>query len=247
MRFSRNGMSTALFVGAWALTNTGFAQWQPQHVGQTQLLDASCQTAIDGSIRKQKTTRMRQLARLEQTNRADLVLPFKEDGSIDQANVRLNQSSGNPLLDAQLIDIIRTMGRTPACSHGPGPGPWEAVVKWQTPPPPDAYLGGSTGQKPVVPELLKQGMPEYPKAAIVMGLDGTTLISLLVAPDGSVAVAQIAKSSGSKILDNAALDAAYMSTFKPYLLDQGQKVVTVGIPFLFRFEAPPVPAVAPSK
>jgi TonB family protein len=247
MRFIKCGISTAIFLGALGFSNIGFAQWKTQAVKQSPMPDATCRNAIDAGLRIQKAARMRRLQGLEQRIPAELVLPFKEDGSIDQPAIRVKQSTGNALLDTQLVALISTMPPIPACSHGPGPGPWETLVNWKIPSIPEIYRGNATGPKPIKLVLVKQAVPAYPRDAIMRQLEGSTVIALVPAPDGSVAVAEVAQSSGSKSLDNAALDAAYMSTFRPYQLVPGQKVLVAEIPFVFKLEgsAPASPTVAP--
>jgi TonB family protein len=249
MKSSNRGILTALSLGALGFSNIGFAQWKSHSANQSPVPDVSCQNAIDVGVRIQKAARMRRLQGLEQNIPAELVLPFKEDGSIDQPAIRVKRSTGNPLLDTQLVALISTMPPIPACSHGPGPGPWETLVNWKIPSIPEIYRGNTNGSKPIKLLLVKQAVPAYPRDAIMRQIEGTTDIALFPAPDGSVAVAEVAQSSGSKILDNAALDAAYMSTFRPYQLEPGQKVPGVKMPFDFKLEesAPASPAVTPSR
>ncbi|HEX6736345.1 MAG TPA: energy transducer TonB [Azonexus sp.] len=47
----------------------------------------------------------------------------------------------------------------------------------------------------------------YPAEAIVRGLEGEVLVLLVLAPDGSVAAARVERSSGHRLLDEAALQA----------------------------------------
>ena len=49
--------------------------------------------------------------------------------------------------------------------------------------------------------------PKYPKAALMNEEQGTVALAFLVSPDGKVTESKIDKSSGSKSLDKAALNA----------------------------------------
>lgn len=57
--------------------------------------------------------------------------------------------------------------------------------------------------------------PDYPARAARMGETGTVTLALLVGVDGRVATARVARSSGSKELDRAALAALSLCKFKP--------------------------------
>ena len=56
---------------------------------------------------------------------------------------------------------------------------------------------------------------EYPKASLMNEEQGTTSMSFLVNPDGSVADSKLEKTSGFKNLDKAALKSLSACKFKP--------------------------------
>ncbi|OEZ90679.1 energy transducer TonB [Duganella phyllosphaerae] len=56
---------------------------------------------------------------------------------------------------------------------------------------------------------------EYPKASLMNEEQGTTSMSFLVKPDGSVADSKVDKTSGFKNLDKAAIKALSACKFKP--------------------------------
>lgn len=60
-------------------------------------------------------------------------------------------------------------------------------------------------------------LPAYPTRALRNGDAGTTLLALLVGVDGRVSSARVERSSGSRDLDQAALHALSLCTFKPAL------------------------------
>lgn len=57
--------------------------------------------------------------------------------------------------------------------------------------------------------------PETPSVARVMHLTGTTYVQVDLEADGSIANTSVSKSSGTPLLDRAALQAARESTFRP--------------------------------
>lgn len=58
-------------------------------------------------------------------------------------------------------------------------------------------------------------LPSYPASAARNGETGTTTLALLVGTDGRVRSARIEQSSGSRILDRAALGALSLCKFRP--------------------------------
>ena len=66
-----------------------------------------------------------------------------------------------------------------------------------------------------LPEVISLIKPNYPRLARQAGLEGTVWIAALVEIDGSVIEAKVYKSSELRILDDAALQAAYQNKFRP--------------------------------
>jgi protein TonB len=56
---------------------------------------------------------------------------------------------------------------------------------------------------------------DYPKASLMNEEQGTTSMSFLVAPDGSVVESKLEKTSGFKSLDKAAMKSISACKFKP--------------------------------
>ncbi len=77
-------------------------------------------------------------------------------------------------------------------------------------PSPDVYF--YVGYKS---KILKEFIPEYPRIAKQAGIQGTVWIKVLIDKKGDVLKAQISQSSGTKVLDQAALDVAYVNKFRP--------------------------------
>jgi len=58
-------------------------------------------------------------------------------------------------------------------------------------------------------------LPDYPARAAREGIAGTTMLALLVGADGRVSASRIERSSGSRDLDRAAVNALSLCRFKP--------------------------------
>ncbi len=90
----------------------------------------------------------------------------------------------------------------------------------------------------IKPKPLGSPVPDYPYEAKKRGIEGMTVVKMLIDTDGSVMDVKVLKSSGNQLLDEAALDAALKSKFKPaehYFNGKSYKVrVWVSRPFKFR-------------
>jgi len=84
------------------------------------------------------------------------------------------------------------------------------------------------------PRLLTSVTPVYPEMARAAGIEGKVVVSMVVDTLGSVARAQVHATSGSVLLDQAAVDAAYGCTFSPgYQRDRPVQVSEVVMTFNF--------------
>ncbi len=72
-----------------------------------------------------------------------------------------------------------------------------------------------TGIRLITPTLQERIEPDYPRLAQMAGLEGTVDINLLISKRGKVKIAKVIKSSGYKILDNAAVKFAKRLKFIP--------------------------------
>ena len=85
----------------------------------------------------------------------------------------------------------------------------------------------------VKPKPIFNPKPKYPELAKKAGIEGTTVIKMLVDIDGTVREVKILKSSGNQMLDQAALVAAKKSKFTP--AKQRDKFVRVWVSRPFKF------------
>ena len=80
-------------------------------------------------------------------------------------------------------------------------------------------------------------VPSYPLAARRYGIEGNVRVHFCVLPDGRVEDVEARQSSGSALLDAAAVDAVRRSTFRPAQTLSGRRVRSCGsIPYRFVLE-----------
>ena len=81
----------------------------------------------------------------------------------------------------------------------------------------DDYLPAADEFIPVeiMPEMIHETKPAYPRLAKQAGIEGTVWVKALVGKSGNVLKAQVGKSSGTASLDDAAVAAAKGNKFKP--------------------------------
>jgi protein TonB len=96
------------------------------------------------------------------------------------------------------------------------PSPFPAMPSDPVPEAP-ATPGANPGQMrtAVFADASGCALPAYPPAAAREGVTGTSTLALLVGTDGRVSSARIEQSSGSRVLDSAALNALSLCKFKP--------------------------------
>ncbi|HXW50812.1 MAG TPA: energy transducer TonB [Candidatus Acidoferrales bacterium] len=75
--------------------------------------------------------------------------------------------------------------------------------------------------------------PDYPAIAKDQGVQGTAVVFATIGPDGKVLSAHIDQSSGNKMLDDAALEAARESGFEPPIIDGKPATETYRLVYTF--------------
>lgn len=86
----------------------------------------------------------------------------------------------------------------------------------------------------VKPKPVYSAVPKYPELPLKAGIEGTTVVKMLVDIDGRVIDVEILQSSGNQLLDQAAVAAARKSTFTP--AKQRDKLVRVWVARPIRFK-----------
>lgn len=102
---------------------------------------------------------------------------------------------------------------------------------------------GGTGNQPTeqpgqavqLPYVTYSTTPPYPSEARKNGVEGNVGVRVLIDANGRVTSASVSSSSGSSLLDQAALQAVYKWRFSPARDARGNKVPCyVNIPVIFR-------------
>lgn len=83
----------------------------------------------------------------------------------------------------------------------------------------------ASGPKDVTSVGCRVPPPEYPRKAKRLGIEGQTLISIVVSPQGKIEQANIARSSGNTDLDSSARQAVLAASCTPYI--EGGRAVAV--------------------
>jgi protein TonB len=86
------------------------------------------------------------------------------------------------------------------------------------------------------PAPLETPHPEYPAIAKQAGIEGTTIVQILLDLDGGVMQTRVARSSGNQALDEAAADGAKKFKFTPAKQRDKSVRVWVSMPIVFRLE-----------
>ena len=92
--------------------------------------------------------------------------------------------------------------------------------------------GGDIGEE--LPQFVYKHNPDYPHEAFVAGISGRVWIKALVSEEGRVLKVIVGKSSGSRLLDDAAVKAAYKNKFTPGIQEGKPIKVWVTYPIEFK-------------
>lgn len=115
----------------------------------------------------------------------------------------------SPPPDAAPLHATTTPDPTPATA-----GPAQAVTD-AAPAGSQAKAAAGQVRTAVLADPNACALPDYPVRAAREGITGTTLLALLVGTDGRVSSSRIERSSGSRDLDRAAVNALSLCRFKP--------------------------------
>lgn len=83
------------------------------------------------------------------------------------------------------------------------------------------------------PQPISSPSPRYPARALRRGESGTVMVSAEIGPDGVPISVEVARSSGSRLLDRAAVDAVRRWRFRPALADGRPTTGKVQVPISF--------------
>lgn len=86
------------------------------------------------------------------------------------------------------------------------------------------------------PRLVQRGTPHYPLEALRNQQEGTVLMRVSIAPDGSVTDVRILETSHSRILDRAAVEAVQRWKFAPAMRDGLPVAGEIDVPIDFKLD-----------
>jgi TonB family protein len=87
------------------------------------------------------------------------------------------------------------------------------------------------------PVMVDACTPEYPRLAKQAGIEGEVLVRALLDTNGEVIVAEVQKSSGSKVgFDEAAVSAAYLCHYEPAYCGSNKCVAWITLHGKFRLD-----------
>jgi len=94
------------------------------------------------------------------------------------------------------------------------------------------------GPRPVTQpaRVLRRFEPGYPRSARRAGIEGRVVLNVRVRPDGRVGSVRVVTSSGSAVLDSAAISAVKRWAFAPERRGDRPVASTVQVPFRFELE-----------
>lgn len=107
------------------------------------------------------------------------------------------------------------------------------------PPAPPPVAAAAPAARPIAPGAFSQPQPisspapRYPARALRRGDQGTVLVSARISPDGVPLAVDVARSSGSRLLDRAAVDAVRRWRFRPAMADGRPVAGRVQVPITF--------------
>lgn len=110
-----------------------------------------------------------------------------------------------------IIDTVRTTHEADPTPRPPQPVQTQATVQPAT----TSSANSGTVRSIALAETSGCATPEYPARAVRNGDSGTVVLALLIGTDGRVTNARVQKTSGSRDLDKAALNALSLCQFKP--------------------------------
>ncbi len=147
-------------------------------------------------------------------------------------------------IDKQTVPVDKTPRPKPPKAVIPADNPDEGITTIT----PTALIEDIIPTKPVGPDIeilpyqvveikpqpVYMPMPQYPSLALQAGIEGKTVVRMLVDVDGRVIDVQVIKSSGSSLLDESAVSAARNATFTP--ARQRDRLVRVWVARMIEFK-----------
>jgi len=167
----------------------------------------------------------------------DVIVRFvvRTDGSV--SDVAVESSSGFPLLDTAAVTAVATWRYMPAMQGGtPVEFHDRALLRFR-------FRDTGVTVPPMVFNIIQAPGEAYPPDAIANRQQGATQIEVLVDENGNIGGAQVAATSGSQSLDDAAMRLARQWHIKAATID-GTPMKSV-IELIINWTLPPPPPNTP--
>ncbi|MDR3528227.1 MAG: TonB family protein [Rhizomicrobium sp.] len=146
-------------------------------------------------------------------------------------DVKIAQSSGSEAHDNKAVECIKSWRYIPASHDGvPVSVHWKASVDWHTTQQAATTPGAPIPPRPPITTPSSVGAPhvclqDYPAEAIAAHAEGTTVIGFTITVAGTTANVHVTRSSGTQLLDDAAVSCATHWLYRPAV--EGGKPVAV--------------------
>lgn len=125
----------------------------------------------------------------------------------------------------------------PAPARGEQSEEQPRLVETAPPPPPAAPVATQPRPEQITasqPQPVTMPPPKYPAQALRNGEQGTVMVSADISADGTPSAVAVARSSGSRLLDRAAVDAVRRWHFRPAMADGRPTAGRVQVPISFK-------------
>ncbi len=142
----------------------------------------------------------------------------------------LNPATGGAAPALQAADVAAPVPRAPT---PPPPAPGSGTAATDAPAAGTAVGAATPMANPSVPQALERVAPQYPADAMRNGERGTVVVRITVGTDGAPSTVAVERSSRSRDLDRAALDAARRWRFRPAEVAGQPTQADVLVPFEF--------------
>jgi len=137
-----------------------------------------------------------------------------------------------------LISLVASLAVFIACTNGEDPTLMDppGLTKETTEP---GFVAFDSAPSPIGGYAAVQGNVIYPELAREAGIEGTTIVQIIVNTEGEAVHPEVLRSSGNTSLDNAAANAATVTSWNPAMKDGVPVRVKIAIPVVFRLQSEP--------
>ncbi|MCX7983515.1 MAG: TonB family protein [Bacteroidetes bacterium] len=216
-------------LGVWLLTSRSPQESAPQQ--EQQPIANEQQTQVQAPISEQKAQPTTKEQRQPETKQQPQQPSVKTEARSEQKQPIEQPKVTTPQPPQQ-------QQSTPQLATQPEPKPQQTAQEQTSTPPPAPSAEEPPAPKPFVaiespPQIVKRETPKYPEIAYRMRMEGKVIVEVTVDPQGKPIQAKIARST-SDVFNDAAIEAAMKSTYKPAMMSTGPVTAKVYVPFDFK-------------